>query len=99
MIVACSSYVSFLRHVNEYVLASIFLQTAAGIARGLGNNTVYAAGNFISAFVMIVLNILFVAIMRLGVSAMLVSQIVGPLIGGTSNGVYYNDWILLRQKG
>lgn len=66
-----------------YVLASIFLQTAAGIARGLGNNTVYAAGNFISAFVMIVLNILFVAIMRLGVSAMLVSQIVGPLIGGT----------------
>lgn len=66
-----------------YVIASIYLQTAAGIARGLGKNGVYATGNFISALVIILLNVLFIAVMGLGVGAMLVAYVVGPFIGGS----------------
>lgn len=66
-----------------HVIASIYLQTAAGIARGLGKNGVYATGNFISALVIILLNVLFIAVMGLGVGAMLVAYVVGPFIGGS----------------
>lgn len=64
------------------VIATIFLQTTSGIARGLGMNSIYATGNFISAAIMIVLNVVLIAVMRLGVGAMLISHIIGPFVGG-----------------
>lgn len=72
------------------VLASTYCQTMSGIARGMGKNTDYAAGNFISAALTLVLNVLFIAVFRLGVQAMLIAYIIGPLIGGT--------FLLLRTK-
>lgn len=64
-----------------YVIISLSLQTVSGIARGLGKNSVYAMGNFLSAFVMIVLNVILIAIFRYGVVALLFSHIVGPFVG------------------
>lgn len=64
-----------------YVIISLSLQTASGIARGLGKNSIYAMGNFLSAFVMIVLNVILIAILRYGVMALLFSHIVGPFVG------------------
>ena len=66
-----------------HVIAAIFLQTASGIARGLGRNGDFAAGNFISASTIIFLNVIFVAVMRLGVVSMLWAYIIGPFVGGT----------------
>lgn len=65
-----------------HVVATIFLQTASGIARGLGNNTEYAAGSFISAIVTLVLNVLFIAVLRLNIVYMLAAYAIGPLMGG-----------------
>lgn len=64
-----------------YVIAALFLQTASGIARGLGYNANYAAGNFISASMALVLNVLFIAVLRLGVGMMLTAYIIGPIAG------------------
>ena len=64
-----------------HVYASLLLLTTSGIARGLGYNTDYAIANFISATVTIILNVLFLAVLHLGVSMMLWAYILGPLIG------------------
>lgn len=64
-----------------HVICSITLQTMSGIARGLGNNAKYAAGNFISSVIILVLNVVLIAGFKLGVVAMLVSYIVGPVCG------------------
>lgn len=66
-----------------HVVAAIYLQTMSGIARGLGHNGDFAAGNFISAATSLTLNVLVIVVFRLGVGAMLVSYVIGPIIGGT----------------
>lgn len=63
------------------VLVTIFLQTFSGISRGLGYNTYYAIGNFLSAAITLIINIIVIVIFRMGVGAMLVAYIIGPLIG------------------
>ncbi len=65
------------------VISTIYLQVISGMVRGLGNNTLYAVGNFISATVTLILNVVILVILHLGVSEMLLSYIIGPLIGGT----------------
>ena len=51
-------------NVVVYIYASLFLQ----IARGLGDNKKYALGSFLSAFTTIIFNILFLVVIKLGVS-------------------------------
>ena len=74
--------ISYIWYLLIHVIVSIFLQTASGIARGLGRNGDFSVGNFISASVIIVLNVLFIAVLRLGVESMLWAYIIGPVIGG-----------------
>lgn len=64
-----------------HVICSITLQTMSGIARGLGKNAKYAAGNFLSSVIILVLNVVLIAGFKLGVAAMLVSYIAGPICG------------------
>lgn len=64
-----------------YTIVAIGLQTVSGIARGLGDNADYAAGNFISAATSLILNVVFIALFRWRVEAMLVAYIIGPLVG------------------
>lgn len=63
------------------VITVILLQTTSGIARGLGKNAEFALANFISSTVIIVLNVIFIAILRMDISAMLVAYIIGPFVG------------------
>ena len=64
-----------------YVCVAILLATFSQASRGIGNNKAYAAGNFISVAVTIILNVIAVAYLHLGVTAMLVSNIAGPICG------------------
>lgn len=66
-----------------HVGAAIFLNLVGGISRGLGRNAYYALGNFLASFITIVLNIWFIAVLRLDLRYMLIAYIVGPVIGGS----------------
>ena len=66
-----------------HVIVALYLQTTSCIARGLGRNADYAAGNFISAATSLILNVVAIAVLRLGVPAMLAAYIIGPAVGGT----------------
>lgn len=63
------------------VVASINLQIMSGISRGLGYNTRYAIGNFLSAAVTLVLNMIGIVYLQLGVKAILIAYIMGPFSG------------------
>lgn len=75
--------VEFKWFLLAYVVSGIYLQTCSGMARGMGDNISYAIGNFLSATITLVINVLVIAVLRMGVASMLVSYIVGPIVGGT----------------
>ena len=64
-----------------HVASSLLLQLSSNIARGLGHNADYAIGNFISASTAILLNVITIAVLRLDVGAMLVSHVIGHIVG------------------
>lgn len=66
-----------------HVIAALYLQTSSCIARGFGKNAVYATGNFISASTALILNVITIAILHLGIGAMLSAYVIGLVIGGT----------------
>ncbi len=76
IILKCKWYLLF------NVIATIFLQTTSGIARGYGKNFDYSVANFLSASVTIVLNVVFLVVFHLTVSAMLLAYIIGPALAG-----------------
>lgn len=73
--------VSFKWYLLLSVIANITYQTISSISRGLGDNKTYALSSFISSAIIIILNILFIAVLRLSIAAMLSSYIIGPIIG------------------
>lgn len=52
------------------VVANIFLNSLLQFSRGLGDNTSYAIASFLSASSAVVLNVLFIAVFRMGVLGM-----------------------------
>lgn len=64
-----------------HVISTVFLQLSGNIARGLGRNADYATGNFLSAATAIILNVIVIGFLHLGVKAMLVSYIIGHVVG------------------
>jgi len=58
------------------ILSSIVLQ----IARGLGNNKVYSVGSVISGSVSVILNVVLIAVFRIGAFGILISNIVANLM-------------------
>ncbi|EEG51032.1 lipopolysaccharide biosynthesis protein [Blautia hydrogenotrophica] len=66
-----------------HVGAALFLNIVCNISRGLGRNADYAFGNFLSSTITIVLNILFIAVLRLDLKYMLIAYITGPITGGS----------------
>ncbi len=58
------------------IISSLFLQ----IARGVGDNKLFAKGSFISAFVTVIFNVIFLLIFNLRVSGLLIGQIFGQII-------------------
>ena len=64
-------------NVVVYIFLSLFQQ----IARGLGDNTKFAIGSFISALTTILFNILFLVVIKLGATGMLLGTMIGQAIG------------------
>lgn len=67
-------------NVVVYIFLSLFQQ----IARGLGDNTKFAIGSFISAITTILFNILFLVVIKLGATGMLL----GTMLGQTTGSLY-----------
>ena len=82
-----------------HVIAALYLQTISCIARGLGRNADYALGNFISAAISLIFNVIAIAVLRLGVPAMLLAYIIGPFVGGTIIFARSKVWRYIRRKG
>ena len=73
---------------NEYkiflatnVIVYIFLSLFQQIARGLGDNTNFAIGSFVSAISTILFNIFFLIVIKLGATGMLLGTMVGQAVG------------------
>lgn len=73
--------VSYAWFLLVYVVSSILLQTFSSVVRGLGDNTQYAFANFLSSAVIVVLNVCFIAILRLDIGWMLLSYCIGSVLG------------------
>ena len=72
---------------NEYkyflatnVIAYIFSSLTQQISRGLGKNTNFAIGSFLSAFSTIIFNVLFLLVFKLGAYGMLMANMLGQII-------------------
>ncbi len=69
-----------------YLLANLLANSFSAVmlqtARGLGKNGVYAIGSFLSAFSMIVLNIIFIVGFHMGAYSMMWSHILSAIICG-----------------
>lgn len=70
-------------YLLAHVIATLYLQLMSNTARGLGKNADYASANFLSAAVSLVLNVITIAVLHWGIQAMLVSYVIGPIVGGT----------------
>lgn len=62
------------------VIANIFLNTLLQFSRGLGKNVVYSIGSFLSAVIIVVLNILFIAVFRWGVYGMFIAALLAKIV-------------------
>lgn len=62
------------------VITNIFLSLFQQITRGLGDNKRYALGSFISALFIIIFNILFLVVFKLGANGMLLGTMCGQLV-------------------
>lgn len=80
------------------VLANIYLMLVTNAVRGLGDNTIYAFSNFLSAAVTLILNVLFLVVFRWNAMTMLVAYILGPVIGGTVAFVRKKLWRFLSVR-
>ena len=58
------------------VYAGVLLQVVSALLRGFGDTTGYALANFLASAIMIVLNVLFIAVLRWGVSGMLAATVI-----------------------
>lgn len=62
------------------VALNIFLNTLLQFPRGLGKNVIYSIGSFVSAISTVVLNILFIAVLRWGAYGMFTATLIGKII-------------------
>lgn len=65
-----------------YILSSIILALTNSLIRGIGKIKIYTIFNFITSLITIILNIIFIAIIRIGMNGLLLSTIISNL--GTS---------------
>lgn len=72
----------FINNPYKYFLATnlvacMFSSVMLQICRGLGDNTKYAIGSFLSGFVTVVLNVIFIVAFKLGAYGMLMATLIG----------------------
>ena len=62
------------------IILNLYSSLMMQIARGFGRNDIYSAASFLSASTMVMLNVLFIAVMRLGVYGMFYGLILSKII-------------------
>lgn len=62
------------------VIACIFSSIMLQISRGLGDNKKYAVGSFITAFITVILNIVFIVLFKWGAYGMLAASLIGNIV-------------------
>lgn len=62
------------------MLANALSMTLLQISRGLGNNGAYSVGSFLTALATIILNVLFIAGLRMGAEGMLLATFIGNVV-------------------
>ncbi len=72
------------------VIASIFSSIMLQISRGLGDNKKYAVGSFLTAFITVILNIVFIVWLRWGAYGMLSASLIGNIV--------CSSYILITKK-
>lgn len=80
------------------VVMTIILNTLLQLPRGLGNNTVYAVGSFISATSGVLLNVVFIAGLRMGALGMFLALIIAKAITIIYLFFKLKVWQLLERK-
>lgn len=68
---------NYLKELCLYCIATVYSGLMLQIARGLGRNSLYALGSFISAISTICFNVLFLVVFKFGANGMLYSFILG----------------------
>lgn len=63
-----------------YILSSIFNALKNTLTRGMGKIKLYSLSNFISSSLIIILNILFIAVIKIGVRGLLLSYIIANIL-------------------
>lgn len=68
-----------------YLLIGVFLNVAMQMvsyaARGIGDNIAYSAGSFLFASSIIILNVIFLVVFKMGIYGMFLAYCIGPVIG------------------
>lgn len=80
------------------VILNIFLNTLLQLPRGIGDNTKYAIGSFVSASSTVVLNVLFIAGLRMGAYGMFWATVLGKVVTICYLTVSLKVWKLFSLK-
>lgn len=83
VIFACAS--QFIHNSYKYFLAvnlvaNVFANILLQISRGMGDNTKYAIGSFLSGAVTVILNVIFIVLFKWGAYGMLFATLIGNLM-------------------
>ena len=63
-----------------YIISHVIVSLKNSLARGTSNIKIYALSNFMGSTLIIALNIIFIAVIKIGISGLLLSYIIGNLI-------------------
>ena len=81
-------------YVAINVIAAFYLQ----LLRGLGNNKAYAMSSFLSATITVILNVVFLAVLRIGLQGLFISTIAGTGISVLYMSFVIKPWTLFDVK-
>ena len=86
-------------YVILYVLTAVLNTMTSALLRGIGRTDYYAACNFLTSLIKILLNILMIAVLRMGVEGMLLAAIFSQILGSAIYIVKVRLWKYLSPKG
>ncbi len=81
-----------------YCLASFIFTIVNGFLRGEGNFKMYSLLSFVNSFINISLNVLFLAVLRTGLTGMFLSYIIGCVSTGIFGFIYLKAYKLVSLK-
>lgn len=86
-------------YVILYVLTSVLNIMTSALLRGIGRTDYYAACNFFTSLIKILLNIMMIAGLRMGVDGMLLAAIISQALGALIYIVKIKLWRYISLKG